>query len=118
MTDLQSALEKCPLPWRVVAHSWSESSIYEGEKFIIGHSIDNDETTEENQGDREAEQARLLQRICDDHNALDGINPAAVPGMRDALEKAALVLSGETMTKGELVAALEAARAALKLAKR
>lgn len=62
-------------PWKVVDHSWSDSSIYNAKgKWLIGHSIDNDDTTEDNQEKREQEQLNMLGRIVSSVNACAGMD--------------------------------------------
>lgn len=61
-------------PWRRVAHSWAESSLYDSQQnHLIVHSIDDCRTTEENQEQRESEQKVLLERIISCVNACAGM---------------------------------------------
>lgn len=77
-------------PWSKKEHSWAESSLYShgGKKLLFTHSIDDGDTTEDNQQEREDEQSRLLNRIASCVSACAGIpDPeSALTAVREALE--------------------------------
>lgn len=78
-----------PEPWKVKCHSWAESSIVSPDgRHVLRHSIDDEDTTEENQSEREVEQADFLADITLRLNALAGISDpaAALQKVKEALE--------------------------------
>lgn len=65
--------------WKVLKHSWSDSSIYRGGTKIASLELDEEEVTEENQDDHEAEQAanaRLIASAPELYEALKMVSEA------------------------------------------
>ena len=60
--------------WEIVEHSWSDTSIYNQDgRLICTKSIDDEETTEENQDEREEEVSRDFNLILCGQEALEAL---------------------------------------------